>query len=92
MRRDRVTAALLCLFLGTIGLHFFYLGKYKLAFKRLGIFFLFWPYAFISALREAYKIAKMTDYEFNNTYFVEKVKGSGSRMGLHEHINNLHKK
>jgi hypothetical protein len=92
MKRDRGTAALLCLFLGATGLHFFYLSKHKMGFKRLGVFFLFWPYAFTCALKESYRLSKMTDYEFKNTYLIDKVKESETRSGLQKHINNLNKK
>jgi TM2 domain-containing membrane protein YozV/DNA uptake protein ComE-like DNA-binding protein len=64
--KDRTTAMLLCLFLGHIGMHKFYLGK-----KNEGILYLvfFWTWIpLIIAVCEFIGLCFMSDREFNNRF------------------------
>jgi len=64
--KDRTTAMLLCLFLGSIGIHKFYLGK-----KNDGIFYLFFSWTYIPLIIsffDFFGLWFMSDQEFNNRF------------------------
>jgi hypothetical protein len=92
MKRNKVAALVICFLVGPIGIHFVYLGEYHRAKKRLIWFLLCNPVAFYNTLLDLGRIGFMSDYQFNAKYCNPKVEGTGSRTGLHEHINTLHKK
>jgi tetratricopeptide (TPR) repeat protein len=67
--RDRKTAALLALFGGIAGLHFFYLGKKGLGFMSLTFLFLRWlPVNVIIGVVNFLILIGMSDDEFNRRY------------------------
>lgn len=64
--KDRTTAALLALFLGGAGIHWFYLGN-----SKKGILYLIFVWTFIPAilaLIDAIKFFCMSDAEFKSKY------------------------
>ncbi len=64
--RSRVVAALLAIFLGSFGLHKFYLGK-----AMWGLIYLFFFWSFISGILgviEGIMYLLMTDKEFESKY------------------------
>ncbi len=64
--KDRTTAMLLCFFLGSIGIHKFYLGK-----KNDGIIYLVFCWTYIPAIVaffEFFGFCFMSDREFNNRF------------------------
>lgn len=79
----------MCLLFGVIGLHFFYLGKYKEGFRRFGLFWIVNIYCIYKSIVEAYRLIRMSDYEFYIYSSVERVKGTESYVGLHTHINKI---
>jgi hypothetical protein len=92
MKRNRVAALVICFLVGPAGIHFIYLGEYHRAKKRFLWFMFCNPVAFYNTLLDLGRIGFMSDYQFNAKYCNPKVEGTGSRAGLHEHINTLHKK
>lgn len=77
--------------LGAIGGHFFYLGKPGEGFRRIGFFFICNLYCFYRSWKETYQFIKMTDYEFGVYSGLKKIEGTGTRQGLHEYLNKIHK-
>ena len=66
--KDRVAAGILCVFLGELGVHYFYMGKTTAGFLCILITVLSCGLWYIVMLVQAIMILCMSDTEFNTKY------------------------
>jgi hypothetical protein len=92
MKKSKITTFLICLFLGVIGIHFIYLGRYKEARIRFFWFLLCNPVAFYKTFKDGKNILRMNEYQFYTKYCQETVKETGTYKGLHTHLSKLEQK